>query len=56
MPLTPRLAEIIAAMVTAKLDTEATGSVASGVRIARARTPDPDFTGRAPGSRRRGRR
>ncbi|MGA3057412.1 MAG: hypothetical protein ABSE70_05150 [Candidatus Limnocylindrales bacterium] len=39
MPLTPRLARIIAAMIDAKLDAEARAGVAPSGRMTRARRP-----------------
>jgi hypothetical protein len=54
--MTPRLAEIIAAMVAAKLDAEASGSVAARGRIARTRYREPNVGSRATSSRTEGRR
>jgi len=54
MPLTPRLATIIAAMIDAKLDAEARSCVAPGVRMTRARRPDQSAQGQL-GRRQRGR-
>jgi hypothetical protein len=54
MPLTPRLAGIIAAMIDAKLDAEARWAVASRVTMPRARCSDRSV-GDQLGYRRRGR-
>ena len=53
--MTPRLAQIIAAMIDAKLDAEARGELGSGGSMTRARRPDRSSVHGSVGRRHRGR-